>query len=664
MTTAADIHRAERTLNFFHRLFPKLAPEEQIEIRTIPSGKDASAHPNCIFAGAQDEAMHAALHAPANHNVYFGVCPRTNNGSTAQFVTRVNALWADLDFKTGHDLQSRHQQVMALPTPPSFTVHTGGGLHCYWLLAEPIPAHKSGPALALMRRIAAHLQADNVADLPRVMRVPFTLNHKYDPPKLAKIVGWHPDRIYTLAQLSDHFSTAPTIPSASTNPQSLTPSPSLDTALALSGVPEGQRDITIFRLACKLRRANVPLEMASRLVAEAARNCTPPFPEKEALAKVVRAYQRYPQGPDEIEVIKEEREQHRIGLIPEADATALASETSPDADLSSLPLLGLPGYIIEGWSHLVAGYPRAGKTELLTRLCLDWLKLGKKVLYITEEPRSIWQRRLRTLSSAPDTSASAPDPATLHSSVLSVTSVSSVIPSSQPDMPPDPFDGLTIVFALASPPEVIFQRAFARDEQIVIIDTLRNLINLGDETDNSRIAATLNPWVATARQFNKTIIVAHHMRKGSGQHGEGIAGGHAMLGVFDVALEVMRSDKSTTRRHIRAYARIITPPEIVYELEPDGNMRYLGEPEALRLEDVVERLDLVLSDEWLLTRELRDALGDPAPSPEQLRVALTRLAQSGQVERDPPLNSGQAQGLHVRWRRARSQESQVGPPAA
>ena len=66
-----------------------------------------------------------------------------------------------------------------------------------------------------------------------------------------------------------------------------------DTARALDGVPEGQRDETLFRLACKLRSADVPEGMAEALILEAARNCQPPFPERQALEKISNTYRRY-----------------------------------------------------------------------------------------------------------------------------------------------------------------------------------------------------------------------------------------------------------------------------------------------------------------------------------------------------------------------------------
>ena len=73
----------------------------------------------------------------------------------------------------------------------------------------------------------------------------------------------------------------------------LSASSRFDTARALRGVPEGVRDQTLFKFACKLRRADVPKEAACDLVLNAARECAPPFDEQEALKKVERAYSRY-----------------------------------------------------------------------------------------------------------------------------------------------------------------------------------------------------------------------------------------------------------------------------------------------------------------------------------------------------------------------------------
>lgn len=67
----------------------------------------------------------------------------------------------------------------------------------------------------------------------------------------------------------------------------------LDLDQILRGIPEGQRDDTIWRYACKLRGDNVPMDYAEVMVRQAARACRPPFNEDTAAEKVRRAYREY-----------------------------------------------------------------------------------------------------------------------------------------------------------------------------------------------------------------------------------------------------------------------------------------------------------------------------------------------------------------------------------
>ncbi|HKP52642.1 MAG TPA: AAA family ATPase [Chloroflexia bacterium] len=402
---------------------------------------------------------------------------------------------------------------------------------------------------------------------------------------------------------------------------------------SLQGVPEDEREVAVFRLSCKLHRAGVPEMTAARLVRDATENCTPPFPFKDALMKVVRAYARYPESDIEHQIMREE-----AALRPDPDLRAFAGAGGEQrADLyeldgeelraqaqsgtassgpPSLPFLGQKGYVIEGWSHVIAGYPRCGKTELIVRLCREWLDAGRSVAYLTEEPKGVWQHRLAGLEGD--------------------------------------WSRLKVVFALSSALDVLFARAFSGPEDVVVIDTMRNLLQLMDETDNSRIAQVLNPWVAAARRHNKTLIMAHHMRKGGGDHGEGIAGGHALMGVFDVALTLTKEDRTPRRRRVIAYARLLQPPELLYDQESDGSLRYKGDPASVQLAEVVERVRGVLSEhgeEWAKTSQVREWVGEPMPSINQVRAALMQLAAQGEVERDPAMGE-EVKRQTVLWRLA------------
>ena len=68
-----------------------------------------------------------------------------------------------------------------------------------------------------------------------------------------------------------------------------------DMAQAVTGVPEGQRDDQMFRLASLLRGKGIDRDVAEGVVLHAAAKCDPPFPEDEARQKVENAF-RYEAG--------------------------------------------------------------------------------------------------------------------------------------------------------------------------------------------------------------------------------------------------------------------------------------------------------------------------------------------------------------------------------
>lgn len=134
----------------------------------------------------------------ADRDVWFGLATRKEplddgrRGGAADCLA-IPAMWADIDIagpnhKDSTGLPASIDEAMALINrfgpEPSIIVSTGGGLHPYWQFAEPVEA---ATALQLLERWAetwaqiaakASLRVDNVADLPRVLRLPGTHNHK------------------------------------------------------------------------------------------------------------------------------------------------------------------------------------------------------------------------------------------------------------------------------------------------------------------------------------------------------------------------------------------------------------------------------------------------------------------------------------------------------
>ena len=138
---------------------------------------------------------------PEQADIYFGVNPvkgpaRRNCGrGKAADVTRLSALIADLDVKSGACPNLEVAQAIIddlsaiLGTRPSAVTHSGGGLHPYWPIRDGQRGGNVDPAAVLKRwgRLVQAVaekhgaKADSVFDLPRVLRVPDTVNHKGDP---------------------------------------------------------------------------------------------------------------------------------------------------------------------------------------------------------------------------------------------------------------------------------------------------------------------------------------------------------------------------------------------------------------------------------------------------------------------------------------------------
>lgn len=172
-----------------------------------------------------------------------------------------------------------------------------------------------------------------------------------------------------------------------------------DTVQALAGVPEGQRDETLFKLACKLRAADIPQAMAESLILEAARNCAPPFSERQALEKISNAYRRYEPRQSESKAAPS----RAFCLIQARDLLALEE---PDTEWL------WEGILPAGGLSLLVAKPKVGKTTLAFNLALavaggrDFLGRKTKqssVVYLAlEEKRSEIRKKLKALAETPE----------------------------------------------------------------------------------------------------------------------------------------------------------------------------------------------------------------------------------------------------------------------
>lgn len=137
-----------------------------------------------------------------NKNVYFGICPTEKilgeyKRPKINDISGVSVFWADIDIADdAHKAQNLppdvQSAIMLLPDvlPPSIIVHSGHGIHAYWLLNEEWRLNNDEErqqASNIIKKLQGHIRqaaqlenwhVDSVADLARVLRLPETLNFK------------------------------------------------------------------------------------------------------------------------------------------------------------------------------------------------------------------------------------------------------------------------------------------------------------------------------------------------------------------------------------------------------------------------------------------------------------------------------------------------------
>lgn len=133
-------------------------------------------------------------------DVYFGVLPRSEHRGRQQDVFGASCLFCDVDGgEEGVEGAKERTKTCGLPLP-HIAVRSGGGLHCYWLLSEPVmfDTHAeretyNGVLKRLCRKIggespAAHADF-SACECARILRVPNTLNWKREnEPRTVKTV--------------------------------------------------------------------------------------------------------------------------------------------------------------------------------------------------------------------------------------------------------------------------------------------------------------------------------------------------------------------------------------------------------------------------------------------------------------------------------------------
>lgn len=134
-------------------------------------------------------------------------------------VSKCKSLFIDIDLTDGKKDKSKGYENLkelsaalakflqdtGLPKP-SLMVFSGGGMHVYWTLMNALTLQEWLPeAYALAEATKRHgLKCDSgcTIDAARILRVPGTKNHKYDPPRWVKLVGTPVEYDYANSKIS------------------------------------------------------------------------------------------------------------------------------------------------------------------------------------------------------------------------------------------------------------------------------------------------------------------------------------------------------------------------------------------------------------------------------------------------------------------------------
>ncbi len=198
--------------DFFEILYGEEAPGYLVLWTLVSNDKDSIK----TFVGAAQNVRGAgnlAIRMIAERNVHFGIGLQqnklTNNArGSADTVIAIPGLWLDIDIAgPAHkadnlppDMTAAHELLAKLPLAPTMLVHSGNGIHAWWLFKELWVFDDAGErqqAMELVHRFQMRFitwakergwKMDNTSDLARGLRPPGTWNHKSNPPKLVCVL--------------------------------------------------------------------------------------------------------------------------------------------------------------------------------------------------------------------------------------------------------------------------------------------------------------------------------------------------------------------------------------------------------------------------------------------------------------------------------------------
>lgn len=481
------------------------------EFRAIPGG-------NQIFSNDPHE-LREFMVEHKHRNLFVGIATRKDSSSgKLKNCHHLGTVFIDLDFKDVPEEEARKRIKMS-PLLPSIIIHSGHGLHVYWLLKEPLDlqdAQDVTVARQLLRRLARYFQADmNSAEPARILRLPDTFNYKYAPPREVTLEFLDANRQYDPIDFDEWLpDEEPAINDTSSSHERT--------------IPQGERNTTLHREGRKLHATGLPEDEIQRVLHRINREqCIPPLPDAEV---------------DQI-AHKAATQTDRPDFTPDSPAVS-SSGFNPIAAVDFLNLDTEEEPISYVWEGLLptgsvaalTAHPKCGKTTLSYHLAAAVTTgsqfLGRQIkqrnvlIIACEEHQNIIKHRLRSLHH---------DPVQLfiHTGFLETKT---------------------------SFYEALKEYLIAHRISLVLIDTLGSFWDVEDENIATKVTKALKPIVHLARTTDTCFLLLHHNRKSGGSAGSEIRGSSAIFAAVDVSL-IMKENSVRTERTITVKSRYPNAPE-------------------------------------------------------------------------------------------------------
>jgi len=235
-------------------------PEDIIEFRPLPPAAGRRWSPLTEIPDIVQWLQKLNADEQQRVHAYFGGNPRRSKGaSQAEGVLLARCLFADFDGGVVFEEAMSRIKTAGLPWPTA-TLESGGGIHAWWRLEEPM--HDADAWHDRMKAISASLGSDqSICDWPRIMRLPGFINWKHEQQPYAVLKDIDPTRVYPLARFSKQAA------------QTVVVQPKSMSDLTRRFVEEGftlaaGRRQTMFTVACDLAARGWGVQDATTLIME------------------------------------------------------------------------------------------------------------------------------------------------------------------------------------------------------------------------------------------------------------------------------------------------------------------------------------------------------------------------------------------------------------